>query len=117
MTFTYDVSSPTDRERVRFHLGDTDENTAMFSDEEIAWQITEEGTWQKAVISCLHNIAVRAAQDEDIEADWLTLRRRNTDWDALIRRKQRELGLLTISATAKPVYRADSLQTEAPDWD
>ena len=35
MTFTYTPSSVTDVTRVRFHIGDTVEATAIFSDEEI----------------------------------------------------------------------------------
>ena len=116
MTFTYDPSSPTDITRVRFHIADTVQAEAMYTDAEITFQIAETGSWQGAVIACLQNAQTRIELEPDFDADWLTVRRRKVDWEKLIRQKRVELGVTTISTSAKPVYRADSLQTEPPEW-
>jgi len=41
MTFTYDLTTPGDLERVRYHLGDTEEATALASDELIEFRRVE----------------------------------------------------------------------------
>lgn len=51
MTFTYTPSQPDDTTRVRFHLRDTAQEARIFSDEEIACAISEEGSWQAAVLA------------------------------------------------------------------
>jgi hypothetical protein len=66
MAFNYDDSLDTDRDRVRFRLQDTVENSGPkpsggnFTDNEIDGLITNEGTWQRAV----------AAGFEALEAAW-----------------------------------------------
>ena len=65
MAFTYspDVNSPEERDYVRFHIGDTVENSGPlpeavnFSDAEIALILGEEGTWQRTVAACFERLA------------------------------------------------------------
>lgn len=118
MTFTYTLSPATDLTRVRFHLGDTDEDAAMFSDEEIAFVITEAGTWQRAVIACIENLIAKLAATPDFEADWLRVdaSKALASYKALLIEKKRALGVGGLVATGVHVYRADSDLTESPDW-
>jgi hypothetical protein len=122
MSFTYNLSTPTDVTRVRFHIGDTDATLAIFSDEEIEFVITEAGSYQRAVIWCIQNIITKISAEPDSTADWLRV-----DWgrslrgyQALLAVKRQELGVTstgnTLVATAWHTYRADSLQSEAPDY-
>ena len=119
MTFTYAPSAtPNDTTRVRFHLGDTVESVAIFTDEEIAMMIAEEGTWQKATVACIKSILGRVASEPDIKADWLSVDygRSAQGWYTLLKTKQAEFGLGRVTATAYPVYRADSYQSSDFDY-
>jgi len=119
MTFTYTPASPTDITRVRFHIGDTDEDSAAFSDEEITFVISEQTTWQRAVIACIQTLIARMAATPDFTADWLKVDATSAlaGYRALLAEKRRELGVAGVTATATAVYRSDSLQTVAPeDW-
>ena len=54
MSFTYDTSNPTDITSVRYHLADTVEADAIWSDEDITYAITlNDGSWQRAVVSLI----------------------------------------------------------------
>lgn len=118
MTFTYTPSSPTDITRVRFHVGDTDEDAAMFSDEEITFVISEQATWQKAVIACIQAQIARIGSSPSFTADWLKVDQTSAlaAWQRLLTEKRRELGVAAVVGTGQPVYRSDSLMTE-PDED
>ncbi|MBW2084440.1 MAG: hypothetical protein JRI54_00190 [Deltaproteobacteria bacterium] len=41
MTWSYDSSLSTDKDKVRFHIGDTDETDQLLQDEEITYLLTE----------------------------------------------------------------------------
>ncbi len=118
MTFTYNTSIVTDITRVRYHTGDTVEAAAIFSDEDITFVISEEGGYQAAVISCLQHLIARISAEPDMTADWLKidLGRSLEGYQALLTEKRRAFDIAAITATSKPVYRADSKQTSAPDW-
>ena len=108
-----------DKDRVRFHIGDTDTTRAWFTDAEITAIITEAGTWQKAVIACLNNMIVRSALEPDMSADWLTLHPGVTTegLERALKRKANELGVsISVTATAVQTYRPDSDQTEEVDY-
>ena len=81
MAFTYSDTLATDRDRVRFALGDVVENSgprpddANFSDAEIAGLITNEGTWQRAVAAGLERLAREWTRHPTFKADGLTLNR------------------------------------------
>jgi hypothetical protein len=65
MTFTYTPNSPNDITRVRFHIADTVESSAMYSDEEITFGIAEGGSYQQAVIILLQNLIARLSAEPD----------------------------------------------------
>ena len=71
MTFTYDLSSPTDLTRVRFQLLDIDADEACFQDEDITFALDEAGSVPLAVRMLLEAEQRRAAMTPDFTADWL----------------------------------------------
>ena len=76
MTFTFNPSAtPSNVTRVRYHIGDTVSDTAIYSDEVIEMLIAEAGSWQKAVISAINGIIAQIARDPKFEADWLKVDR------------------------------------------
>jgi hypothetical protein len=119
MTFTYNLAAPDDVTRVRYHIGDTVEATAIFSDEEITFAIDEEGTWQKAVIASIRSVMARIAGEPDMTADWLKVdwRRSSDNWQMLLTEKKNQFGLgATASSGGRHAYRPDSLQKSTPDY-
>lgn len=120
MTFNYDLTTPTDITRVRFHVGDTDPDAAIFSDEEITFVIAESGgEWRRAVIACLKSIIGRISAAPDFTADWLKVDygRSLAGYRALLAQKEKEFGLAgRIGGRAAHTYRPDSLQKGPPDW-
>ena len=72
MAFTYLDTLATNRDRVRFYVGDTVESSGPkpasgnFSDNEIAGLITTEGSWQKAVAAAFETLAGEWSQYVDI---------------------------------------------------
>ena len=117
MTFTYTPNSPNDITRVRFHIGDTVESSAMYSDEEITFGIAEGGSYQQAVIILLQNLIARLSAEPDFTADWLRVdnRRSVEGYRVLLQEKRRQFGISAVRARGKAVYRSDSGQTEAPE--
>jgi len=119
MTFSYDLVTPTDVTRVRRHIGDTDQTTAMFPDEEIQFILDEEGSVGAAVIACIKTIKARLSMEPDMQADWLKVdwRRSAEGWNTLLEEKKQEFGLGWHSGdSAQHSYRPDSLQKTAPDY-
>jgi hypothetical protein len=118
MTFTYTPFS-TDRDRVRFHIGDTSAAAPIFSDEEIAGIITEVGGWQQAVIECLENIIAKLAGTPNFTADWLTVSTSAAlkAYKDLLASKRRKFGISEgRTATVTYQYRADSDADSTPDY-
>lgn len=116
MTATYDLSSVTDLNRVRFHTGDTNVSAARWTDEEITYAVSAAGSWQGAVILLLTSLQAKLASTPDYQADWLTESpsKAAASLDRLIKAKRRELGVSDVSATATHQWRPDTAQTEAP---
>lgn len=120
MTFTYTPSAVNDVTRVRYHLRDTDEATAMFTDEEIEMAISEEGSYQKAVISLIQATIAELSREPDMSADWLKIdwRRSVASWSTMLSEKKKAFNLgFRISASSHHTYRADSLLKSEPDYD
>lgn len=114
MAFTYTPSAtPSDITRVRYHIGDTAEATAIFSDEEITMVIAEAGSWQGAVLSCIRSIIARISAEPNFTADWLRVDYATAlaGYQKLIALKAAELGVSgtsnPITATTVRVTRAD----------
>lgn len=123
MTFSYDLTGGfTDLTRVRFDLGDTDEEAAIFSDEEINAVVLDAGSWQQAVIKCLKHIIAKLSAQPDMTADWLkvSVKEALASYRRLLADKEDEYGTgdddtdTGIVAGAVYVYRADSDAEEAP---
>lgn len=117
MTFTYTPSTPTDLTRARFHIGDTVSASALFTDEEITFAISEAGGWQQAVIELLQSLIARLSATPDFQADWLKVdsSRSVAGYKELLAEKRRLFGISAVRGSSVAVYRSDSLQTEAPD--
>lgn len=81
MAFTYLGTLTTDRDNVRFHLGDTEENAgprpadANFTDAEIDGLIAAEGSWQRAVAAGFERLATEWTRYPSFKADGLSLNR------------------------------------------
>ncbi len=78
MSVTYVGDLSTDRDRVRFYIGDTvadagpkpeDEN---FSDEELDGLIAVEGSWQRAVAAAFETLAALWAKHTTFNADGMS---------------------------------------------
>lgn len=119
MTFTYTYDTSVNRDLVRYHLNDIDSETAMFSDEQITMALSVEGGVSGAVIALIKQHQMKLAQEPDLKADWLSVdwKRSAAYWEKLLAEKRREFGISSRSGSAVHVYRADSLQTEAPDYE
>ena len=120
MTFTYNLTSPTDTTRVRYHIGDVEEVAAIFSDEEISFVLDEEDDdVGKAVVSCITSIIARLNHEPDFQADWLKIdwRRSAEHWRVLLAEKKAKFGLSPRGSSGGQFgWRPDTLQTEAPDY-
>ena len=118
MTFTYDPSTVTDIERVRYHIGDTVESGALFTDEEITMVISETGTYKTAVISLLETMIV-IYSEPDFKADWLTVSASKAvaGLRSAILMKRKAFGIPASYGQLIHRWRPDSLQTEAPTYD
>jgi hypothetical protein len=74
MAFTYTDTLATNRDKIRFYLQDTVENSGPkpsdgnFSDAEIAGLVTAEGSWQKAVAAGYEVLAAAWAGYADWQA-------------------------------------------------
>lgn len=75
MTVTYDGSLSTDKDKVRFYLGDKvleagpRPDDANFSDEELTGLITVEGTWERAVAAGFETLAAEWIRYPSFQAD------------------------------------------------
>lgn len=112
MSFSYDVSNPNDTTRVRYHLQDTDADTAIFSDEEIAFVLSEEGSVGRAVVSLITAIMAKLSHEPDMQADWLRVSWRSNvaTWARLLADKRREFGIgsgAVLTVAGRQVYRGD----------
>lgn len=116
MSFTYDLS--TDIGKMRFHLRDTTEAAAKFSDEELSFAATEAGSWQAGCILAIDVLIADLAQP-DYRADWLQESNHAAAAKTLMllqNNLRRRFGVSKITASTTHTYRADSLTTEEPDY-
>lgn len=119
MSFSYDLVTPTDVTRVRRHISDTEEATAIYSDEEISFILSEEGTVAKAVIACIKQVIAKLAAEPNMKADWLQIDWATaiTAWKGLLAEKKQEFGLgWQSSSGGQHSYRPDTLQKVEPDY-
>lgn len=118
MTFTWVGDLATDLDKVRFHIGDTDEDGAWLADETINALIASEGGVGGAVVACLRYIISQLSRP-DFRADWLQVSNAEArkGYMALLAEKRREFGVAAVSAEAVMTYRWDSDQNSDADYD
>lgn len=120
MSYTYNLNTPNDITRCRFHIRDTDSVAPMFQDEEITFMISENGDWMHAVIQLL--TAKIAELDNTPAVGMGPLWMRTTDERAslmrLLQLKRLEFNIPLIVAAANYIYRPDATDTtQAPTFD
>ena len=119
MTFTYSPgTSPSDLTLVRYHIGDTVESGALWSDEEINMVLSQESSVGAAVVSLIQS-TIAIYSEPDFKADWLTVSpsKAVAGLQRLLLAKRKEFGIPAVSSSTVHTWRPDSLQTEQPDYD
>ncbi len=121
MTFTYTPGAPDDITRVRIRVGDRREiqtDTGIRSDEEIQLMIDDEGSWQAACIAWVQSFLNQLNTEPDSTADWLEIDLGSVreSYEKMLDELKTWLGVSGAGnvTTTTPVWRGDSLQTEAP---
>lgn len=118
--FTYDLA--TDVGLVRFWTRDVVEAKALWSDAEIDYMLTEktsESSPVKAAVITLLVLKLNEFENPEYVADWLEEREMLEAAQVLglrLKELRKEFGISQITATAKKIYRDDSLQLAAPDY-
>lgn len=114
MTFTYTPAAPTDLTRVRFHLGDTDAESAKFDDETLNFLLAEySNDIGETVMAAIKGLIARIAGDANFTADWLTVDTYSAikGLKDLLILKGNEFGLSAVTIEVRPMLRLDSNQT------
>jgi hypothetical protein len=121
VSFTYTEAPATvDLDFCRFHTGDVISDESLLSDELLTSLITLTGSKEGAVIAGIEHKIDRVNQP-NFRADWLQM---TSDeyvkaLERQLARKKIDLGVGgggTVVSESSPVYRADSEQTEVPDY-
>ena len=119
MTFTFNFDATDDGDLVRYHLSDTDEDTAVFSDEQITMALSVAGGVNQAVISLIKFRLQKLANEPDAKVDFVSVdwKRSQKAWEKMLSEKRKEFGISSRTARAVQVYRKDSLLNDVTDWD
>lgn len=107
MAFTYTPFS-TNRDRVRFHIGDTNAAAPIFQDEALDALIAESGGWQSAVIAALEHL-IALVSKPDFRADWLEVSHQSArlGYEQVLRIKRAAFGMAALRSGAVQVQRVD----------
>ncbi|MDX2163037.1 MAG: hypothetical protein SF162_17100 [bacterium] len=107
MTFSY-TPFTTDRDRVRFHIGDTDAAAPIFTNAHLDALIVECGGWQGAVIAALEHLIALTSQP-NFRADWLQVDQESArrGYEQLLRHKRRTFGAAGLVASSVRPVRVD----------
>lgn len=116
MTFSYDTSLSTDRDKVRFRIGDTDSNRELLSNEEINAVLTAKPAVMPASLECVDAILAKIARDVDRNAAGITSSRAQAFNHYLELKKRLQQEMLTeaemfvggLSKAAKQTFEEDS---------
>jgi hypothetical protein len=73
MSWIYDPSLSTDKDRARFYIGDTDQEDILLSDEEITALLEVEGSPLRAAIVALEHLAAKFSRQVDTNNTGLAL--------------------------------------------
>jgi len=114
--FTYTPSAtPDDITRVRYHIGDTVEATAIFTDAEITMEIAESGGWQLAVLNCIRSIIAKLSAEPNFTADWLRVDYATAlaGYQKLLALKANQFGM--SAGTTSPIASA-TVRVTRSDW-
>lgn len=108
MAFTYTKGSSSDRDRVRFEIGDTDEHRALFDDAELDDILSQEGDSiiNSAARAC-EILAVKFARDYTFSADGASFQKGQitVHYQKLARRlRNRARGTTTVMPRRKDGY-------------
>lgn len=68
MTFSYSTSLTTNKDKVRFRIGDTDSNRPLLSDEEISAVLASKPAVLPSAFECVEAILAKIARDVDRNA-------------------------------------------------
>lgn len=114
MTATYNPALATDKDTIRFRLGDTDTPNVFLQDEEISAILTANSdNLNVSEVVCLRSIALRMARP-DFRVDWLSVSKQvetATWFRQEADRKAKEYGISsanTVTTTARDVARTDT---------
>jgi len=119
--FSYNTALTSDRDIVRFHTGDTDENAYFLHDAVIVYWLTEEASVAGAAIKGIRYILSQLARP-DFSTDWISVHNKPA-FDAYkewLQLKAQELGVSSTGASATATiihpYRVDSYNdsTDSP---
>lgn len=95
MAWTYDSSLATNKDRVRFLIGDTDTTDQQLQDGEITWVLTRVGCIEKAAAKCCRALAAKYSRQAD-----------STVGDLAVKKSQRAAAYLEL---------AIQLEQDSPD--
>lgn len=116
MTFTFDPALAEDKDLVRFHIGDVHSDGYYLEDETINALITNVGSMEGAVISCIRFIITQLSQP-DFRLDWMSVSNEaaRQGFERMLEDKAAELGInlgAIASASVAVSRRIDSLETD-----
>ena len=125
MTFTYTQTLLTDRDKIRFAIGDTTEDSGVlpggsnFSDEELAGLVTQEGSWEGAVLACFNSLSARygklvdfavGQRRESLSQAAESFRKQAEDW-------KKKHGLTSTSVGTRGMVRVDGYSDDVASDD
>jgi hypothetical protein len=115
MTYTYDLA--TDRGKVRLWVNDTDTTNGKLTDAEIDYCLTEKTTVGGAVVMALELLMAKVT-DPNFSADWLSVSN-DAAYKSLSAQRLlmcQKFGVASLSTNSVHTYRADSWETDSPDF-
>ena len=129
MSFTYTRTLPTDRDRLRFYIGDVTSGagllpgSANFQDEELDGLLTIEGAWQRAEAAAFERLAAAWMGHPSFSADGLQLSRSDiakgyAEKAAALRKKYGASSATNVSRVgSRAVTRVDGYSDDVTSWE
>jgi len=116
VAFTYNTSLSTNRDKVRFRIGDTDSNRPLLSDEEIDAVLTSKPAVLPSALECVEAILAKIARDVDRNAAGISSSRSQSFNHYMELRKKLSREMVTesemfvggLSKSAKLGFESDS---------
>lgn len=100
------------------HINDTDTTAGKLTDAEVDYALTLKTTVGAAAVQCIDWLLAKVT-DPNFTADWLTVDNASAfkSLSALRLLLCQSFAVPSLTTSSVFVYRADSLQTESPDYD